>query len=692
MTTTRQSAPPWTTQDLNDLLERFFGPGNDAWPGMDPDPRKGERARPFVDLLRRSTDIPLVLPRYQQAQDRFAIYVTARGEAHAALMAQIITAFAGPTYLIDAGVRPCTLDVNDPIESALLDLAGEATTFRLETHPNRRYRQKLTDVALLMQHTLANRPPRLWRATKPTGRLLAEFDAALAAGGEAASQATLDQLSAQGGINAVNLAYLRIKRLSRLGLDQELLDYPDLGDIVRQNPPIPVKEAVLNAVYACDLHEPLTCGDLQGAQQALRDRGFLALAPFENTQASYSTEALTVLLVAAVSREDLTSTQTVLTTFQKNASLESLPLTLRSAITALHNVQPDGIPTHQTSKPTETHEAPALASLTHNVDAPPTPETPTSWPELMSAVADGHAHLTSILNQEAWADWPSPAQDDRHIATVLEDLPDDSQAKIWRYVGAFIDSVGYGQPAPLSARALITCAFAYDWLGPGDLLAVQALTEIVLRSSPSAASYKQLLEELADTCERWVAPERASIALDFADRLIMEASPEPNAREAFALALLLPLSVHQGRLDPGDLSMARRLSTELGIELDWQSQPSEGEAQDAEAELKAATGRQLLLYSLDERVLDRVSETLQQLAPGVRVVVAHDSVGSPQLRQKARQADVIVLATRCAKHAATGFITQHARTTVTEYADGSGSASLLRAAVHGLLRLDEVPS
>ncbi|MGQ4421138.1 hypothetical protein ACN6LL_006312, partial [Streptomyces violaceoruber] len=52
--------------------------------------------------------------------------------------------------------------------------------------------------------------------------------------------------------------------------------------------------------------------------------------------------------------------------------------------------------------------------------------------------------------------------------------------------------------------------------------------------------------------------------------------------------------------------------------------------------------------------------------------------------QKARTANVIVLATRCAKHAATGFIDQNKTTKHVGYANGSGSASLLRAAVDAL--------
>jgi len=69
------------------------------------------------------------------------------------------------------------------------------------------------------------------------------------------------------------------------------------------------------------------------------------------------------------------------------------------------------------------------------------------------------------------------------------------------------------------------------------------------------------------------------------------------------------------------------------------------------------------------------------------VRLSHDKVGSPLLRQQARGADVIVLATRCAKHAATGFIRKHAsNSALVMEADGSGSASLLRGAVEALRR------
>ena len=93
----------------------------------------------------------------------------------------------------------------------------------------------------------------------------------------------------------------------------------------------------------------------------------------------------------------------------------------------------------------------------------------------------------------------------------------------------------------------------------------------------------------------------------------------------------------------------------------------------------------MLLYSLDEGVLHRVSAILGTLAPALKVKLSHDHVGSPRLRQQSRQADVVDLATRCATHAATGFIrTNAAATALVTEADGSGSASMLRAAIAAL--------
>jgi len=82
-----------------------------------------------------------------------------------------------------------------------------------------------------------------------------------------------EQLAASGGLSATNLAHLRVKRLARLGRDGELLRMAGLADVVVANPPVPVKDAVLAAIYTHTVAEPLSQGDLATAREKLIDAG-----------------------------------------------------------------------------------------------------------------------------------------------------------------------------------------------------------------------------------------------------------------------------------------------------------------------------------------------------------------------------------------------------------------------------------
>lgn len=286
------------------------------------------------------------------------------------------------------------------------------------------------------------------------------------------------------------------------------------------------------------------------------------------------------------------------------------------------------------------------------------------------------------LREEIWRDWPPPAADDRAIANILAALDNVQAERAWSFVGSFVDADDYRDPAPYSAHELIQNALGYSRFSPGDLAGVVALTEIVLRSGPHRDVYAALLDDLAGDCGRWVGAERTHVALDLADLLVRSACPDHEARLRLALALLAPLRTHSHRLDADQAVFARQLSAELQTGLEWHEQPEDTDTSDSLSELPPL---RVLLYSLDTGALGRTSETLGRIVPRATVHISHDRVASNQLKQHAKHADLIVLATRCATHAATGFIRSSAsdRAVVRE-ADGSGSASLIRAAVAGM--------
>ncbi|WP_432069371.1 protein DpdD [Streptomyces sp. AA1529] len=659
---------------LEAFLQRFFGAGNGVWPDLDPDHRFKDRTLPFVEALRRGDDAPAVLPRAYTDRDRFVVYVIAREPGERAKTAELIRAFAGPTYITydeQVGIQPVWLDPTDPVEQAIREYAGERATFRLETGRTLEHRRNLAGALELMQRTQARRPPRMWRVAKPIGRLLAEFDAALSAGAETASSVVLDHLAAV-GVTAANLANLRIKRLDRLGRSEELLQLPELADVVQQDLPLPVREAILNAVHTA-LEQPLAEGDLPAARARLEERGRFVPALLHTAVGDLGTPALSALLLAATVLEDLPALRRLADAVQGQARTDALPPLLWQEA---QRVLADG---DAAAEP----RADADPGLQVAVDdTPQAGQGVDSWPAFLAAVAAGSSEGTAAFEERSWSAWPSPAHHDAVLANLLDGLENQAAEAAWRAVGAFIEAVGYAAPAGLTAHAFVRNAVAFDRFGPGDLAALQALAEIALRAAPSAQTYAELLDEIGAYRSRWVSPERAAIALDFVDRLLLAACPDQQARATLAYDLLEPLWRHQQRLNEADLAFAKRLSGEMDVPFSWQERAaSDG---DQELPLSDLPPMKVLLYSLDEAVLTRCVEEIKQLAPGVDAARSSDHVGSAQLRQRARSADLVVLATRCAKHAATGFITQHARTQHIFYADGSGSASMLRAVVTGL--------
>ena len=574
-----EAEPTADTARIDEFLRRFFGPGNDAG-------RYPEIIDPFVRSFRQADGTPAVLPRFVKDRDQFALYVIAPGPSGFLPTAALVEAFAGPTYCTKGDTAPADLDPRDPVEAAVLDFGGAGRTFVVEAGSNPGQRAKLRAALALMQQTVAGRPARLWHIARPLGRLLAEFDASLAAGGEAASLAVLDQIAAQGGVTASNLANLRIRRLDRLGRSEELLSMDGLANVLRQDPPLPVKEAVLNAIYSTALDDPLQRGDVAAACAALRDTDRPLPLPVHDDITQYGDEAAAALLTAAVGRGDTQAVRRMTAALLDTGRAALVPRGLWDEAGKIAGRPTPPGPAQSGGGPPEqpaslSPEEPEAGNTRTGADQESEPEAlasqpateamPSSWPALFAATAQATRAAKDILREETWQEWPTPASSDDEISQSLDGLDDVSWARAWELAGPFIQAVGYGAPAPRTAHSLITYALTFDRLGPGDLIALQALAEICLRASPAAPAYRLLLEELAGSCPQWVSPENALVALDFADRLVLAACPDDSARMNLAIALLDPLNSRQGRLADSDVDFGRQLSGELGIPLEWRT-------------------------------------------------------------------------------------------------------------------------
>ncbi|MEU2661926.1 hypothetical protein [Micromonospora sp. NPDC007220] len=614
-------------------------------------------------MLHENSDVPVVLPRQDPETRQWMAYVISLDERHAVVVGELLRAFVGTSFARFHGL-PAKLDPRDPIDQAVVRFAGHSSIFVIVSP--RSAEKSMWNAIRLLQQAVRLRPKRSLHVPTPVGRLLSQFDVAMAAGDNATSASLLEQLSATGGLSATNIAYLRIKRLARLGRNAELLQLAELPDVVTTRPPNPIRDAILAATFTTILAEPLAAGEFETARVRLVEAGALVPALMDGPLEELSAEALTVLAFAALNMPNKSITVLLRERSSLLARVESLAPGLAGRYC-------HGRPKNPAD---EAEKAAARLALM--------PTAPASWIELARAVA-ADSDIRGVLKDERWRLWSSAADTDEEMASVLGQLDDAAADRVWALVGPFVDADRYLRPAPRSAREFLTNALTHDRFTPADLAGIVALTEIVLRSAPDAATYAHVLDDLTAEASRWAGPDRAPIVLDLIDLLARSGCPDHDARLRAGYMLLRPLSDHGSRLESDQAAFAAQLSTEIGIELPW---PTLAEETAASA-WSPVPAQELLLYSLDERALDRVAAALATLAPQVNVVTSHDQVGSRQFKQWVRRADVVVMATRCATHAATGFIRSHSRpATVIREADGSGSASLLRAATAALKRAD----
>jgi hypothetical protein len=668
----RMSETGEPTGKTEQLINKFFGRGNVIWPDQDPASAAGQRVKPYLDLLEApdTSEVPVMLPRRASTGSPLVMYVVARDPQRATIVADLLTAFVGPSFSYFDGL-PTVLDDSDPVEHAVREYAADdRLTLKvvLPTGP----KEGLAWGALrLLQDTLRQRPNREWHVRRPVGKLIGEFEAALAAGDVTASAALLEEITASGGLSGANLAALRIKRLARLGYDAELLRFPGLADVADTRPPTLVRDAILAAIYRAELAGLLEKGGPQRTRPALFRRGALIralLAGGPAALAGLSGEALTVAALAADPLEDSVLVAAVLLDPRLLSLVESVAPAVAESLT----------PASATEEAASGVLSPPVS--TRPADGFTEAATPSSWSELVAAIAIG-ADVTAVIAGEDWRQWTRPSEEDEAIAEALAGLGDREADRAWLLAGPIVDADGYARPATRTARQLIEIALVGERFGPGDLAAIIALTEIYMRSSPSPADYAGLLDDLASQHRQWAGADRATVLLDLIDLLLRAAHPDENARLRLALPLLQILRDHDTRMEPDQAQFARELSAELDVTLDW---PDRGD-RDAGESLVDIPPTRMLLYSLDEAVLKQAKEVLRKNAPQVDVRLNHEKDGSPSLKKQARNVDIIVLVTRCAKHAATGFIRQQAADDcLIVEADGSRAPSVVRAAAKAL--------
>lgn len=183
-----------------------------------------------------------------------------------------------------------------------------------------------------------------------------------------------------------------------------------------------------------------------------------------------------------------------------------------------------------------------------------------------------------------------------------------------------------------------------------------AMREVLLARvgiGTSSEGYVERLEMFGEVLERCGAPGAVGVALDAIDGLLQAPCPSEEGRLQFFLRAANLVLRFWDRLRIEEQHYCRAL---LGEVLPALQLPTADEGEKT-ADWEVLRGRYIAIYSLQEAALRRASRLLGGLIPESRIEVFSNAVGGdPGLRAAARGADLFVIVTRAAKHAATEFI------------------------------------
>jgi hypothetical protein len=669
----------------DEFVSRFFGSPNGIWPNADPNNQIVSTIGPFLTALVKRGECPVILPRRDLIALPSTLYVICWDTAHAGRVRSLLEASVAHHWCPFDG-RVARLDPADPIERAILDLVGPGTTFVLR--PTQQTAGRTFKALQRLVSTLGAASLRTPTPARPVGRMLREFDVALASGAAHTSLTLLKEIEGFGGISHENVAFLQIRRLAHLGHDHELLTHGSLPTLIYTEPPRLVREAVLAAWARARVVPVLESEGVNEAITLIRDSDpDIAMLVDPSLHATQDGGVATVCALVALLRQD----RFLASALYENSGVAA---SVRASISALGAAPgktmvppaPASTPVLKDAEEAEAgqHESPAEEPVEPHPsedDVPP-PSAAGSW---LDWVAQLGTPQQVSLDAGAADEWAPACSIDEQLAAAVDGLPELAVDDLLAGVSWFLDTDDPDNPASETAMALIRHYLLAERFAPSDLGALCSLIQIFLRGAPGSAAYRELLDDLRSYAPQWVAVTNATRVLDVADAVVCGPTVDATGRSNLVTTLLAPLNEQKRRLSISLRRLASLVGGDVGLDFDWTVQIAEAEddgATDGNSELDP----QILLYSLDTGTLARVQAAIHEQWPRARVSASAVKVGNQSLKGQTRGADIIVIATRRAAHAATGFISDNARPDAKiVFPDGSGSGSMLRVVESAIL-------
>ena len=219
-------------------------------------------------------------------------------------------------------------------------------------------------------------------------------------------------------------------------------------------------------------------------------------------------------------------------------------------------------------------------------------------------------------------------------------------------------------------------------LSRDDLTAAHELTLSLLQTGLSEDQYSDVIQLLGIIWGSQQAPKTTGWALDILDALLAYPCQDRQSRQEFFSQVLGSVQGFARRLRSEQWELFELICEDFDVPKAIEGlRPEPDPDEDVESRTVAdlLRGKSIAIYTLTESVSRRVSELLERKFDGVSVTISNAHAATNRLRTMARNADIFLVATSSAKHAATEFISaERPSDKPVLYPQGKGSSSMLR--------------
>jgi len=254
------------------------------------------------------------------------------------------------------------------------------------------------------------------------------------------------------------------------------------------------------------------------------------------------------------------------------------------------------------------------------------------------------------------------------IAEKLQASRTGRQAEVIRnavpvFIRAMLVEISASRESKPVYSALTELIIYDDSVGTDDLTAVEQLVEAILTTAPSHEpgnnDFAFAVEVIVYLWDSIAAPRHIDWALSVLD-LLIDTGGKQHANLTQILAAIVDSSrAWARRVSDDQWLLLELLASDLEIsELVSEARPKRVETSEEEkTDIRGIlTGQSIAVYSLTERIARRFGQLAEQAFDGIKIHYVHDKSLTDRMKSLAQSADIFIVNTWDAKHAATNGI------------------------------------